>query len=156
MSTRATEIELAVAMAVRTDGTITPTSALSDADGQPAIERSATLHTGDTLTLDKFVGIVASFDADDPAQSALAAARNAAANGYSGLQAANNAEWSKTWQAMDVVVEGDIEAQHALRFNIFQLIITAPRFTDRASIGAKTLSGFEMCIRDSCSPRKQS
>jgi trehalose/maltose hydrolase-like predicted phosphorylase len=43
---------------------------------------------------------------------------------------------------MDVVIEGDIEAQLAMRFNIFQLVIAAPRWTDRASIGAKTLSGF--------------
>ena len=41
-----------------------------------------------------------------------------------------------------MVIEGDIEAQLAMRFNIFQLVIAAPRLTDRASIGAKTLSGF--------------
>ena len=40
------------------------------------------------------------------------------------------------------MIEGDNEAQLALRFNIFQLLIAAPRYTDRASIGAKTLSGF--------------
>ena len=142
VSTRATKIELAVAMAVRTDGTVTPASALCDVDGQPAVERSATLCTGGTLTLDKFVGIVASFEADDPARPALAAARTAAANGYAALRAANDAEWSTTWEAMDVVIGGDLEAQLAMRFNIFQLIIAAPRFTDRASIGAKTLSGF--------------
>ena len=41
-----------------------------------------------------------------------------------------------------MVIEGDIEAQLAMRFNIFQLVIAAPRWTERASIGAKTLSGF--------------
>ena len=41
-----------------------------------------------------------------------------------------------------MLIEGDIEAQLAMRFNIFHLVIAAPRWTDRASIGAKTLSGF--------------
>ncbi len=40
------------------------------------------------------------------------------------------------------MIEGDPEAQLALRFSLFQLLIAAPRFTEHASIGAKTLSGF--------------
>ena len=43
---------------------------------------------------------------------------------------------------MDVVIEGDSEAQLAMRFSIYQMAIAAPRFTERASIGAKSLSGF--------------
>ena len=38
--------------------------------------------------------------------------------------------------------EGDDEAQIALRFNLFQLLIAAPRQDERVNIGAKTLSGF--------------
>jgi kojibiose phosphorylase len=41
-----------------------------------------------------------------------------------------------------VVIEGDEDAQIALRFNLFQLLIAAPRNDDRVNIGAKTLSGF--------------
>lgn len=33
----------------------------------------------------------------------------------------------------------------AIRFNLFQMLIAAPRHDDRVNIGAKTLSGFGYC-----------
>jgi len=117
-------------------------SSTGDADGQPSMERRATLRAGDSLTLEKFVGLASSLDATDPLATATATAQAAQAQGYAVLQAANAAAWTQTWATSDVIVEGDHEAQLALRFNIFQLLIAAPRYTDRASIGAKTLSGF--------------
>ncbi len=140
--TRATQADLAVAMAVNMSGSVQWQAQMCDADGQPAVERSATLRAGDTLRLQKFVAVVPGLDAADPLVAALASARRGQAEGYSGWRAANDAEWATRWDASDVVIEGDIEAQIALRFNIFQLLVAAPRFTDRASIGAKTLSGF--------------
>lgn len=140
--TRATEIALAVAAAVNTSGTVPWQAQMCDADGQPAIERRATLKAGDTLRLQKFVAVVPGLDAADPLAQALASARRGQAEGYAGWRAANDAGWAGLWDVSDVQVEGDIEAQLALRFNIFQLFVAAPRFTDRASIGAKTLSGF--------------
>ena len=140
--TRATRTDLAVAMAVGMSGTVPWKQETCDADGQPAIERRASLRAGDTLTLQKFIAAVPGFDAADPLAAARAGAGRGQADGYSGWRAANDAEWAKAWDATDVIVEGDNEAQLALRFNIFQLLIAAPRHTDRASIGAKTLSGF--------------
>ncbi len=140
--TRATGDDLAVAMAVSMSGTVPWQPGMCDADGQPAIERRATLRAGDTLTLQKFIAAVPGFDAADPVAAALAAARLGQAEGYLGWRAMNDAEWARSWEASDVEVDGDSEAQLALRFNIFQLLIAAPRTTNRASIGAKTLSGF--------------
>ncbi|NTW56573.1 MAG: glycoside hydrolase family 65 protein [Chlorobiaceae bacterium] len=48
------------------------------------------------------------------------------------------ATWEKKWQQSDIVITGDEKAQHALRFNIYQLLINGP--TKPASIGAKFLS----------------
>ncbi len=62
--------------------------------------------------------------------------------GWDQVRAANDAAWRETWDACDVVIDGDPQAQIALRFSLFQLIAAAPRSTDRASIGAKTLSGY--------------
>jgi len=144
--TRATKADLAVAACVHVPGTAAAPGALAgsfcDADGQPAVERRTTLRAGDSLTLQKFVAAVPGLDAADPLAAALAKARQGQALGYAAWRAANDAEWAKTWAVSDITVEGDIEAQLALRFNIFQLLIAAPRFTERASIGAKTLSGF--------------
>jgi len=55
---------------------------------------------------------------------------------------ANAAAWRAEWDRADVIIEGDDEAQLAIRFNVFQLLIAAPRHDDRVNLGAKTLSGF--------------
>lgn len=140
--TRATGDDLAVAMAVSMSGTVPWQPGMCDADGQPAIERRATLRADDNLALQKFIAAVPGFDAADSEAVALATVRRGQAEGYLGWRAMNDAEWARSWETSDVEVEGDNEAQLALRFNIFQLLIAAPRTTDRASIGAKTLSGF--------------
>jgi len=57
-------------------------------------------------------------------------------------QDGNIAAWEDEWDRTDVVVEGDDESQIALRFNLFQMMITAPRHDTNVNIGAKTLSGF--------------
>ncbi len=43
------------------------------------------------------------------------------------------------WQQADIVIQGDREAQHALRYNIYQLLINGPPIS-ATSIGAKFLS----------------
>ena len=58
------------------------------------------------------------------------------------LWQAQRTAWEKTWQQCDVHIEGDDEAQLAIRFNLFQLLIAAPANDERVSIGAKTLSGY--------------
>jgi len=140
--THASKIDLAVAMTVNTSGTVRWQSNVCDTDGHPAVERRATLRAGDSFTLQKFVAVVPGLDAPDPLAVALEIAGQGQAEGYSDWRAASDAEWAKAWASSDVIIEGDNEAQIALRFNIFQLLIAAPRHTDRASIGAKTLSGF--------------
>lgn len=140
--TRSTGIDLALTAIVNTQSAVTWSVDTCDADGQPAVERRATLRDGESLTLDKFVGVVTGNESADPVREATIVAQEAATQGYATLRAASDAEWARYWEASDVVVEGDGEAQFALRFNIFQLLIAAPRHTDRASIGAKTLSGF--------------
>ena len=55
---------------------------------------------------------------------------------------ANNQAWAEEWNRTDVIIEGDDEAQISIRFNLFQMLIAAPRHDDRVNIGAKTLSGF--------------
>ncbi len=54
----------------------------------------------------------------------------------------NNRAWAEEWARTDVIIEGDDEAQISIRFNLFQMLIAAPRHDDRVNIGAKTLSGF--------------
>ena len=61
---------------------------------------------------------------------------------YADLLAAHTAAWAEVWDASDVVIEGDPTAQLAVRYNLFQVLIAAPRHDNRVSVPAKTLSGF--------------
>ncbi|HEY3338127.1 MAG TPA: hypothetical protein VGK18_06460 [Propionicimonas sp.] len=139
--TRATGIDLGSACAVTLDG-VEADAVAGGTDGVPTVEHTFELSSGRTATLTKQVAVVSGIDASSPATEASRLARDAAAAGWDALREASDAAWLRVWERSDVVIEGDPEAQVALRFSLFQLLIAAPRFTEHASIGAKTLSGF--------------
>jgi len=97
---------------------------------------------GQEVVVDKFAAIYTSRDL--PAADLPAAALGAvnAITGWDAALAENQTAWQAEWARTDVEVDGDEEAQIALRFNLFQMLIAAPRHDDRVNIGAKTLSGF--------------
>lgn len=137
--TRATNIDLALAM--RLEASHTPSqSAFWDAQSVPTLNLSFSARRGETVTVDKFIGIATSRDITDPVRMAVEHA-NAPQSWESALEAHQQA-WSREWERSDVQIEGDDEAQIAVRFSLFQLLIAAPRHDNRVNIGAKTLSGF--------------
>lgn len=71
-------------------------------------------------------------------QVALEHARNA---GWRQLLADHEAAWARRWTDSDVVLEGDAEAQKALRFAIYHLVSAANPEDERVSIGARALTG---------------
>ncbi len=113
-----------------------------DCRGCPGIEAAAEQGSGATLVIEKITAVATSRDTDAPLEFAQAKAQAAAAAGYQELRAANDAAWAEFWSRSDVLIEGDDEAQLALRHALFQLRIAAPTHDEHASIGAKTLSGF--------------
>ncbi len=92
------------------------------------------------MTLDKVVTIFTSREEKVPAQAAQDKLRQQP--DYTTLLSAQEAAWEEVWRLSDVVIEGDIQAQFAIRYNLFQVLIAAPRHDDTVSIPAKTLSGF--------------
>lgn len=62
-------------------------------------------------------------------------------DGYQVLKSEHTEEWAKIWSHSDVVIEGDDEAQLALRYSIYHLNTIAPRHTDKCGIPARGLSG---------------
>ncbi|MDI9634238.1 beta-phosphoglucomutase [Geitlerinema splendidum] len=98
------------------------------------------LKPGQQVTLEKTVTLFTSRETPTP----LADARDRLNREpcYSTLLAAHIAAWAEVWQQCDVVIEGDLQAQLSVRYNLFQLLVVAPRQDDRVSIPAKTLSGF--------------
>ncbi|MEO8357527.1 MAG: glycoside hydrolase family 65 protein [Chloroflexota bacterium] len=137
--TRDTAIDLVLAM--RLDASHAPTHpAFWDAQGVPTLSRTFTVRPGDRVTLDKFVGIATSRDTTDPTRMAVDHAY--APKSWESALESHQQAWAQEWERSDIQIEGDDEAQIAVRFSLFQLLIAAPHHDNRVNIGAKTLSGF--------------
>ncbi|MDX2161690.1 MAG: glycoside hydrolase family 65 protein [bacterium] len=100
-----------------------------------------TLKQEESVTLDKLTAIYTSRDVNDPLATAEAKVEQAAAAGYEALLRQHEAEWAVYWQTADIQIDGDEEIQRAVRFTTYHILIPTPRHDERASVGAKTLSG---------------
>jgi maltose phosphorylase len=104
---------------------------------------SKDVHQHDTLAIYKYVGLVSSlnYSRDKLVVACQAAYRRASATGYSEMKAKHAARWSHIWDLADITIEGDDEAQQAIRFNIFQLNQTFTGEDARLNIGPKGFTG---------------
>ncbi len=108
----------------------------------PHIIARSRLRPGETLEVEKVVTIYTSRETQDPYDTAVREVRVAAARGVTVLRRDHEAAWADLWRMCAVEIEGDEEAEHAVRFSLYQLLIAASRTDDRVSIPAKTLSGY--------------
>ena len=69
----------------------------------------------------KHVGVVSSLhvESEQCPSEALREAKKARALGYEALKAEHEQAWEEIWALGDIEIEGDVEAQQAIRFNIF-------------------------------------
>jgi len=65
----------------------------------------------------------------------------AAHKGYEKMLQEQTESWAKRWEMNDIVIDGDISAQQAIRFNIFQLNQTYTGEDPRLNIGPKGFTG---------------
>jgi kojibiose phosphorylase len=138
--TRHTDIELGVAARVET--TVETAVICQQCPGQPRFTISQPLDSAQTIQIDKLVSYAATRDAVPEAADVVGRAlQNVHAHHYDDLRLLQQNAWAQLWRDCDVIIEGDDEAQLAVRFNLFQLLIAAAQHDDRVSIGAKTLSG---------------
>ncbi|HZD11020.1 MAG TPA: beta-phosphoglucomutase, partial [Candidatus Binatia bacterium] len=115
---------------------------VADCPHYPALRLSQRVPRAQTLQVDKIVSYATSRDSvPEPRNVVERALQQLEGRQYDHLKRAHVDAWRGVWSDIDVLIEGDDEAQLAVRFNLFQLQIAAPRDDDRASIGAKTLSG---------------
>jgi beta-phosphoglucomutase len=156
--TRQTQIDLV--QSARLDvrrGTDTVYHAMA-CEGMPTLVARTTAQSGETITVTKLVAVYTSHDAGrmpgsttDAETIARAAQHKLDQSGdgaleYDAFRDAHVAAWDRVWEVNDIVIEGDPTAQLAVRYNMFQILIAAPRGDDpaasRVSIPAKALSGF--------------
>jgi alpha,alpha-trehalose phosphorylase len=139
--TRRSGIWVAAAQAHRLGDGLAHRGAALEADGLAEVFE-AEIAPGDAVWLEKRVAYQAWTHAPGEGDPAALAARaaEAAAEGFDALAARRRAELDAFWETADVRVEGDPDAERALRFNLFHLFQSASR--DAASgTAAKGLTG---------------
>jgi kojibiose phosphorylase len=98
---------------------------------------------GKTYTFYKYFAV---YTDNDPVtisanEAAISTVKKAKDLGYETCLNNHDAQWAKKWECCDVTIDGDDEAQQALRYSIFQLLIVAPVNGSGNSIPARALSG---------------
>ena len=96
---------------------------------------------GSTFSLEKIGGYISDRKNDDVLQSAATAIQMASKKGFDTLLEEQIQAWAKIWQMADITIEGDIKAQQAIRFNIFQLNQTYSGTDPLLNIGPKGFTG---------------
>ncbi len=74
-------------------------------------------------------------------KAAITTLKKVVAKGFDQLLVEQGQAWAQKWQNGDVVIEGDVAAQQAIRFNIFQLHQTYTGEDARLNIGPKGFTG---------------
>jgi maltose phosphorylase len=97
----------------------------------------------ENINIEKRAIIISSLDYD---KAAIEDALNKIAidldkTGYDELKNKQIAAWRSKWNESDIIIEGDVSAQQAIRFNIFQLNCTYSGEDERLNIGPKGFTG---------------
>ena len=97
----------------------------------------------DTLTLYKYASYVQSMNhsKDDLVNVSKKVIKTATEIGYTKLLEQQKQDWAKIWETADIEIKGDVKAQQAIRFNIFQLNQTYTGEDARLNIGPKGFTG---------------
>jgi nigerose phosphorylase len=99
------------------------------------------LIAGQTAQVTKFVAVYDSrFSTGDLRALARGELDAAQVAGYDAIRAEHAARWTELWADSDVTIDGDEQAQVALRFCLFHLLANVPH-SDQVSISARGMQG---------------
>jgi kojibiose phosphorylase len=135
--------EVAVAAALEPRGLVASISGGQEGGAQHDSEARYSWEAGlgETACLDRIFAIFTSRDAESPAKAACDRLASTRARGLGAGMEAHIDAWRRRWEGADVRIEGDKEAQRALRFAIYHLIQAANPADEHVSIGARGLTG---------------
>ena len=140
--TRQSMIDIAAAMRLDTAAGRERARDVWDVQNTPTLVVKLDAVPGQEVIVDKCVAIFTSRDIQAECVVDRAVERVGRIVDWASALEVQRAAWEQEWSRSDVVIDGDDEAQIAIRFNVFQMLIAAPRHDDRVTIGGKTLSGF--------------
>jgi len=112
-------------------------------------EKFISLHTniaakqGEEIVVYKYATVLSSmnYEKSQLFSKAKEAIKRAYDKGFDQLLKDQQLAWDDKWEESDIVIEGDIAAQQAIRFNIFQLNQTYTGEDERLNIGPKGFTG---------------
>ena len=136
--TRGSRIELGMA-AKLTVIEVEANLQMTNTPGYPTAIATFNVIEGQTINIEKLVTLFTSQETENPVQAAQD--KLAELPSYATLLEAHRQAWVSIWEHSDIQIGGNVQAQLAVRYNLFQLLIAASPLNDRVSIPAKTLSG---------------
>lgn len=134
-----TGLELAIACEAEVPGALAPAAVAEP--GRISLAWRRHLASGQALELHRFTSAYTSRDTDDPAGVARAHALQLRQAGIGALAEAHESAWRARWEASGVVIEGDAEAQRAIRFATYHMNAAANPDDPHVSVPARGLTG---------------
>lgn len=113
-----------------------------DAKWMPTQVYTMDLKPGDRIDGTKHSVIYTSREVEEPVTYAVEESASFLKSGFDHSLQAHNKIWINLWDDSNIIIDGDDLADRALRFNLFQILIAAPRHDETVGIAAKTLSGY--------------
>jgi maltose phosphorylase len=92
-------------------------------------------------SIEKMGGYTVSLNHENTQQAAKKVIAKATTIGFETLKENQIAAWAKIWEMSDITIDGDVNAQQGIRFNIFQLNQTYLGKDSRLNIGPKGFTG---------------
>ena len=107
------------------------------------IQNSLEIGVDQTYTMVKYCAVLSNlnYEPADMIDKARGLAKDAKQTGYNNLRSEHSAAWTLNWKNQDIQIDGDVDAQQAIRFNIFQLNQTYTGRDARLNIGPKGFTG---------------
>jgi maltose phosphorylase len=146
MRTKKTGFEVATGMefSVLKDGRIVdPKAQPLEKEKYIAGKIELQIQEAQTITILKYAANLSSqnYEADSLAVKVKETLSRISEKGFETMLAEQAAAWAEKWKLNDIIIEGDVAAQQAIRFNIFQLNQTYTGEDDRLNIGPKGFTG---------------
>lgn len=101
------------------------------------------VRVGDTVCLNKYIAVISSLNhpREELTERACDIARAAKKKGWNQLFEEHTAVWTEKWLQSDIIIDSDVAAQQAIRYNIFQLNQTYNGNDARLNISPKGFTG---------------
>jgi len=120
-----------------------PAVKINQSEHYVGLVSSFDLKEGSTCSIHKFASILSNLNVE-PNQlkkKTIISLNNTVEQDFDQLLSAHSQAWLEKWEMNDIQIDGDVSAQQAIRFNIFQLNQTYTGEDARLNIGPKGFTG---------------